>query len=134
MFSHVFTGVNNFELAFSFYSAIAEELGLVLRFKEPDESWAGWQLPEGGRPLFIIGKPFDGNPHNTGNGQMVAFLASTREIVRRVYELALTQGGTSEGPPGLRRQYHPSYYGAYFRDTEGNKVCIACHSAESSAA
>src|SRR5438270_13967489 len=24
--------------------------------------------------------------------------------------------------------FTPTYYGAYFRDTEGNKICVACHS------
>jgi catechol 2,3-dioxygenase-like lactoylglutathione lyase family enzyme len=133
MFSHIYTGVKDFESAFTFYSAIAEELGLVLRFNEAEEKWAGWQLPEGGRPLFIIGKPFDGNPHIAGNGQMVAFLANTKEKVDLVYYKALASGGISEGAPGPRIHYHPNYYGAYFRDTEGNKVCIACHSAEDSA-
>jgi catechol 2,3-dioxygenase-like lactoylglutathione lyase family enzyme len=130
MFSHIFTGVKDFASAFNFYSSIAEELGLVLRFKDSSKDWAGWQMPAGGRPLFVIGRPFDGNPHVAGNGQMVAFLATDRETVRRVYAKALALGGTSEGPPELRAHYHPDYYGAYFRDTEGNKVCVACHTPE----
>jgi len=32
--------------------------------------------------------------------------------------------------PSLRLHYHPDYFGAYFRDTEGNKICICCHGAE----
>jgi lactoylglutathione lyase len=28
----------------------------------------------------------------------------------------------------LRPEYHEHYYGAYFRDPEGNKLCVACHS------
>jgi len=41
--------------------------------------------------------------------------------------VALASGGVSEGAPGLRPEYHANYYGAYFRDTEGNKLCVACH-------
>lgn len=130
MFSHIYTGVKDFDTAFAFYAAITEELGLTLRFHDAAAAWAGWQMPEGGRPLFVIGRPFDGTPHVAGNGQMVAFLAETREMVRRVYARAIAQGGLSEGLPGLRAHYHPHYYGAYFRDTEGNKVCVACHRAE----
>jgi lactoylglutathione lyase len=26
-----------------------------------------------------------------------------------------------------RPEYHADYYGAYFRDTEGNKICVAYH-------
>jgi catechol 2,3-dioxygenase-like lactoylglutathione lyase family enzyme len=35
--------------------------------------------------------------------------------------------GRCEGPPGVRPQYHDHYYGAYFRDPDGNKLCVACH-------
>ncbi|HQD16857.1 MAG TPA: VOC family protein, partial [Ottowia sp.] len=27
-------------------------------------------------------------------------------------------------------EYHDHYYGAYFRDPDGNKLCVACHEAE----
>ena len=134
MFSHIHTGVSDFERAFAFYSVVLKELGLVLRFREDDEvaniHWAGWQTPDVARPLFLIGKPFDKAAHQVGNGQMVAFLAVSRAQVRRVYETALANGGTCEGAPGLRPHYHANYYGAYFRDTEGNKVGVVCHEAE----
>ena len=130
MFSHIHTGVTDFERAFTFYNVVLKELGLLLRFKEADNAWAGWQTPDVGRPLFLIGKPFDKAAHQVGNGQMVAFLAASRAQVRRVYETALANGGTDEGAPGLRPHYHANYYGAYFRDTEGNKVGVACHEAE----
>jgi lactoylglutathione lyase len=31
------------------------------------------------------------------------------------------------GAPGLRPAYHADYYGAYFRDPDGNKLCVVCH-------
>jgi len=30
----------------------------------------------------------------------------------------------------LRPHYHANYYGAYFRDPDGNKLCVVCHDAE----
>jgi lactoylglutathione lyase len=56
-----------------------------------------------------------------------------RDQVDAVYRVALENGGTDEGPPGLRPEYHASYYGAYFRDPEGNKVCVACHQPDAAA-
>lgn len=53
-----------------------------------------------------------------------------RSSVRAAYQTALRLGGRSEGAPGLRPEYHANYYGAYFRDTEGNKVCVVSHGAE----
>lgn len=102
-------------------------LGIRERFCDMDLPWAGWQSSPDPRPLFVIGKPFDREPHEAGNGQMTAFLASSRGMVDRAYAAALAAGGTSEGAPGPRPEYHPDYYGAYFRDTEGNKLCVACH-------
>jgi len=130
VFSHIFTSVMEFDRAFVFYASLLKALGLELRFHESDKPWAGWQAPGQARPLFVIGKPHDGKPHHPGNGQMVAFAASTRSLVRVAYEEGLAHGGTSEGAPGLRPHYHVNYYGAYLRDPEGNKVAIACHDAE----
>jgi lactoylglutathione lyase len=36
-------------------------------------------------------------------------------------------GGQCEGHPGLRPEYHADYYGAYFRDPDGNKLCVVSH-------
>lgn len=127
MFSHICIGVGDFERAFAFYSAQANALGLRLRFEERDRPWAGWQPSEGGRPLFVINAPHDGQAAAPGNGQMTAFLASDRATVDRCHALALSMGATCEGPPGLRPEYHANYYGAYFRDADGNKICICCH-------
>ncbi len=46
-----------------------------------------------------------------------------------VHALALAHGGTCDGPPGLRPEYHAHYFGAYLRDPDGNKLCVACHGA-----
>lgn len=130
MLSHIFVGVADFQRALGFYAPILRELGHRQRFCDAGRPWAGWESDPGPRPLFVIAKPFDGGAPSPGNGTMVAFAAPTRAHVDRAYELALSLGGRSEGPPGLRPQYHPDYYGAYFRDPDGNKLCIACHGAE----
>ncbi|MEJ8858581.1 VOC family protein [Variovorax robiniae] len=130
MFSHVFVSVGDFERALTFHSAVMQSLGVALRFCERDKPWAGWHSTGGARPLFVICQPFDGQPHDPGNGQMVAFAAPDRATVRAAHRTALAHGGTCEGPPGLRPHYHANYYGAYFRDPDGNKFCVACHAPE----
>jgi catechol 2,3-dioxygenase-like lactoylglutathione lyase family enzyme len=129
MLSHVYVGTNEFETAFGFYAAVMEPLGTRLRFSEPAKPWAAWMPAGGGRPLFIIGKPYDGQPAGCGNGQMVALMAPSREAVDRAHAAALAHGGRCEGPPGLRPHYHDNYYGAYFRDPDGNKLGVVCHDA-----
>jgi catechol 2,3-dioxygenase-like lactoylglutathione lyase family enzyme len=127
MFSHVFIGVGEFERAFAFYSGLMDTLALRLKFCERDVPWAGWFDPASPRPLLLIGHPFDGEAACPGNGQMIALLAPDRDSVDRAYAAALSLGGRCEGPPGLRPHYHPDYYGAYFRDPDGNKLCVCCH-------
>lgn len=130
MISHTFLGVNDFAAALDFYDGVLAELGLVRRFCEPARPWAGWQRPGVTRPLFLIGRPADGQPASAGNGNMIALLAVDRATVDRVHACALQLGGSCEGPPGLRPQYHAAYYGAYFRDPEGNKLGVCCHQPE----
>jgi len=127
MFSHIFLGISDFERALAFYQPLMNELGIQQRFIEPERPWAGWQSAPGPRPLFVIARPFDGGAPSAGNGAMVAFMAASRAQVDAVYTTALAHGGTPEGAPGLRPQYHAHYYGAYFRDPDGNKLCVACH-------
>jgi len=130
MFSHVSVGTNDFSRAETFYAALFEVLGARLRFRDPDGAAAAWQPADAERPLFFLTRPFDGAPAIPGNGPMAALLAESRAIVDRCHEVALGLGGRCEGPPGLRTHYHSNYYGAYFRDPDGNKLCVCCHRAE----
>ncbi|PFH11476.1 catechol 2,3-dioxygenase-like lactoylglutathione lyase family enzyme [Collimonas sp. PA-H2] len=129
MISHVFVGVTDFQRAFRFYSAFMKELDLLLKFCDAGKPWAAWMAAGHARPLFIIGAPYNGASAAAGNGQMIALLAPSRAAVDSAYGLALQHGGSCEGPPGLRLEYHPHYYGAYFRDADGNKICVCCHDA-----
>lgn len=56
-----------------------------------------------------------------------AFAADTCKTVDAFYAAAMAAGGTDNGPPGLRPQYHPDYYGAFVRDPDGNNIAAVCH-------
>jgi catechol 2,3-dioxygenase-like lactoylglutathione lyase family enzyme len=130
MFSHVFVSVSDFERALVFYQPLMLALGNELRFCDATKPWAGWHANGESRPLFVICEPYNGRAHDSGNGQMIAFQARTRAMAQSCHALAIANGGSCEGAPGLRPQYHENYYGAYFRDPDGNKLCVACHEAE----
>lgn len=130
MISHVFLGIGNFDRALTFYAKLMANLDLTLKFCDASKPWAGWVSQASPRPILVIGQPFDGNVSAPGNGHMVALLAPSRDAVRRCHASALELGGTCEGEPGLRPHYHPDYYGAYFRDPDGNKLCVCCHDPE----
>ena len=51
----------------------------------------------------------------------MALSAPSPDVIKQVWDLALANGATDEGAPGERM---PGFYGAYFRDLDGNKVCV----------
>ncbi len=73
--------------------------------------------------MLLIGIPFAGD-HEVGNGNMAGFQASTRALVDAVYAKALELGGFDEGAPGVRGNDPNGFYGAYFRDPDGNKLTV----------
>ncbi|MCB8819976.1 VOC family protein [Microvirga rosea] len=126
MYSHTTVGANDLARAKDFYDAVLAPLSLTVRFSDADMVGYG----TGGHPLFLIVRPFDGGTPSPGNGTMIAFAASRRSQVDSCHAAALANGGTDEGAPGLRPHYHQHYYGAYFRDLDGNKICVCSHDPE----
>ena len=72
---------------------------------------------------FYLMKPHNKKEATFGNGTMITFTAESKESVINFYNLALKLGGTDEGSPGPR---HEEHFYAYFRDLDGNKICIFC--------
>lgn len=70
--------------------------------------------------MFALAGPFDGNDATTGNGSMIGFQVDNEADVDRLYELAISLGGSDEGKPGIRS----GHQSAYVRDLDGNKICI----------
>jgi catechol 2,3-dioxygenase-like lactoylglutathione lyase family enzyme len=60
----------------------------------------------------------------------ICFAASNRATVKAFYDAAIAAGGKDNGPPGLRPQYHPNYYGAFVLDRDGNNIEAVCHQPE----
>jgi catechol 2,3-dioxygenase-like lactoylglutathione lyase family enzyme len=116
MIGYVTLGTNNLKKAAAFYDKIAAEMGIG-RFMESD-TFIAWGSDDGSAGVGLT-RPFDGKPMRVGNGVMVALAAKDKAQVDSIYKLALSIGGTDEGPPGQRGE---GFYAAYFRDPEGNKL------------
>ncbi|MEL6934779.1 MAG: VOC family protein [Pseudomonadota bacterium] len=78
-----------------------------------------------GKPMIVVTYPFDGQPASHGNGTMIALAASDRDQVDTVHAIALENGATDEGAPGMRGK---NFYGGYFRDLDGNKFNVSLSS------
>ena len=116
MIGYVTVGTNDMARGAKFYDALAAELG-VPRMME-SEQFIAWGTPGGGAGIGLA-KPFDGKAATVGNGVMVALEAKDKDQVQRLYDIALANGGSCEGPPGPRGD---SFYAGYFRDPDGNKL------------
>lgn len=76
------------------------------------------------KPAIAITRPYDGKAASVGNDMMVAIPLDRRDQVDAFHAKALSLGGSDEGAPGLRGDEGPqAFYGAYFRDLDGNKLC-----------
>ncbi|MGI3163801.1 VOC family protein [Pseudooceanicola sp. 200-1SW] len=128
MISHVTLAVADFDRALAFWRALMACLGHEESWLKPGEE-ASFRAPGHPRPLLFLVRPFAGAP-DPGNGPMLGLMAADRATVHAAHALALRLGGQDEGAPGLRPQYHADFYGAYFRDSEGNKICVVCHEPE----
>ncbi len=117
MIGYVTLGTNDLARAAKFYDAIAAELDTP-RMMEFD-GFIAWGKPGGAAGIGLT-KPFDGNAATVGNGVMVALEAKDKDQVHRLYDIALANGGTCEGPPGPRGD--EGFYAGYFRDPDGNKL------------
>ena len=73
-------------------------------------------------PMLSIIKPFNKEPATVGNGTMIGLQMESEEKVQSLYKKAIELGGTDEGEPGPRGE-DGSFYAAYFRDLDGNKLC-----------
>ena len=117
MIGYVTLGTNDFEKSKAFYDKALAGLGGKFAMK----TQRGQLYGNGAGPLLGITAPFDGKPATAGNGTMISLSAPSREVVDKVHADALAAGGVDEGAPGLR---NGNFYGAYFRDPDGNKICV----------
>jgi catechol 2,3-dioxygenase-like lactoylglutathione lyase family enzyme len=121
VFDHVALNVADFGASRAFYERALAPLGyrIVMEFERAAA------FGRNGKPSFWI---FERQPYGTGTH--VAFASDNRETVDAFHGAALAAGGTDNGAPGLRPRYHPTYYGAFVLDPDGNNVEAVCHAAE----
>ena len=128
MLDHVGIEVADFDRSKVFYEAALEPLGIRLLMEFDGGAGFGKETEHGPKPFFWVyerGRPAVSGAH-------VAFGVRNAEGVDAFHAAALAAGGTDNGAPGLRPQYHPGYYGAFVLDPDGNNIEAVCHRAPSS--
>ena len=125
MIGYVTLGSNDMEKARTYYDALLGSIGAKRLMEFPDE-FGGFTMwgTAWGQPGLAVTAPYNKEPAVAGNGNMAALVLDSRDKVDALYAKALELGGTDEGAPGVRGDEGPqAFYGAYFRDPEGNKLC-----------
>ena len=122
MIGYVTVGSNDLEKSRNFYDNLMPTLGAGRMFEFGDNfTMYGTGM---GKPGLAVCKPYNGGAASIGNGNMTAIACDSRAKVDALYSKAMELGASDEGPPGLRgEEGQQAFYGAYFRDLDGNKLC-----------
>ena len=126
MIGYATIGTNDTERALGFYDDLLGQIGARRVMEFPQNGFTMYGT--GGRkPGLVVTRPYNQEPATAGNGAMVALAMDSRDKVDRLHARALELGGIDEGPPGVRGpDGDRAFYGAYFRDLDGNKLCAFC--------
>jgi catechol 2,3-dioxygenase-like lactoylglutathione lyase family enzyme len=118
MIDHISIAVRDLKNAEAFYAALLAPLGLTKLREWPDAAIGfGKKYPE-----FWINKRAAMDRIASDSGVHICLRAPHAAAVDAFHDAALKAGGTSDGTPGLRKEYHGGYYAAFIRDPDGNRI------------
>ena len=125
MIGYVTLGSDNMPRARAFYDELLGSTIGAKRIMEFGDDTGGFTMWGTGfdKPGLAVTNPYDKQPAVAGNGNMAALAMGSRDKVDAIHAKALELGGADEGPPGVRgEEGDQAFYGAYFRDLDGNKL------------
>ena len=118
MIDHISLAVRDLKKAEPFYAALLAPLGMTKLREWPDAAIGfGKKYPE-----FWINCRAAMARIAEDSGVHICLRAPDAAAVDAFHAAALAGGGTSDGAPGPRPKYHLSYYAAFIRDPDGNRI------------
>jgi catechol 2,3-dioxygenase-like lactoylglutathione lyase family enzyme len=114
---HISIAVRDLEASGRFYEAVLATLGYARLRVQADTLGFGKRYPE-----FWLNHRPGMAPAPADSGHHVCLRAEDVNAVEAFHQAALRAGGGCDGPPGLRPEYSVSYYAAFIRDPEGNRI------------
>lgn len=121
MIDHISIAVQDLEAGTAFYERILSPLGLTLLVTREDTVGFGKKYPEfwiNARPEMIV------LPNN--HGAHICLRAPSNDAVTEFHDVAIKNGGKSDGAPGERQAAMTTYFGAFIIDPFGNKIEAVC--------
>jgi catechol 2,3-dioxygenase-like lactoylglutathione lyase family enzyme len=118
MIDHVSVAIRDLKAGERFYTALLATLGLSKLREWPDAAIGfGKKYPE-----FWINARSNMASIAADSGVHICLRAIDVAMVDAFHAAALAAGGMSDGAPGYRAHYHESYYAAFIRDPDGNRI------------
>jgi len=118
MIDHTSIAVRDLKKGEAFYTALLSPLRIAKLREWPDAAIGfGKKYPE-----FWINRRAGMDRVADDSGIHICLRAPSAEAVDAFYAAALAAGGTSDGGPGVRPEYHQTYYAAFIRDPDGNRI------------
>jgi catechol 2,3-dioxygenase-like lactoylglutathione lyase family enzyme len=118
MIDHISIAVRDLKKAEPFYVALLASLGMA-KLREWPEAAIGFGKKY---PEFWINGRVGMDRVAEDSGVHICLRAPDTAAVDAFHAAALKAGGSSDGAPGLRPEYHTSYYAAFVRDPDGNRI------------
>lgn len=124
---HVGVNVSDYEKSKKFYEQALAPLGIKLLMEYGTACGFG----RGQKPELWLGAA----PASYQTAEQRAIItpihvcvkAETQADVDAFHKAALAAGAKDFGAPGLRKEYHPGYYGAFVLDPDGNNLEAVFH-------
>ncbi len=121
MFDHVVIGVSDYAANKAFFLKALEPLDIAVVQEGP----LGVELSTDGRSSLCFFQTEEKPAY-----LHLAFRAERRQQVEAFHRAALAAGGRDHGAPGLRPQYHATYYAAFVIGPDGHNIEVVCHDPE----
>ncbi|MEU5722686.1 VOC family protein [Micromonospora sp. NPDC047738] len=121
MLDHLSVLVRDLPASAAFYDTVLAPLG-GRRILEPGPIGYGVDFPD----FWLAPAPAGTAPLEAH----IAFTAPDRAAVQAFHDAAVAAGAEVLHAPRLWPEYHPTYFGAFVRDPDGNNVEAVCHRPE----
>lgn len=118
MIKHTSVVVSSYNDGKTFYQSLLAPLGYTLEKDFADFKAGGFS--DGKTIDFWVAE--DQHPDGGKSHVHVAFAAVNKEAVEAFHAAGLAAGGSDNGEPGYRDQYHAGYYAAFIHDPDGNNI------------